>query len=65
MAQRYSKTDDQRGYDNWKRNVDLLVEQKLGIDTESLPDAPYWDWFQDGMTSKQAAARAIRHARNF
>lgn len=53
-----------RSFAEWQREVNsiLIVECGLGID--DLPDCCYADWYQDGVSPKSAAKRAIRHAKD-
>jgi hypothetical protein len=48
--------------DSWMTDVDLACGAMLGLSVYDLPDCPYADWFEDGLTAKQAARRAIRSA---
>lgn len=51
-------------FETWKKMVDLYIEIIVGLDSESLPDAPYYRWFEEGMSPKKAAVKAIGRARN-
>lgn len=46
----------------WMAAVDRAVEAKCGMSAYDLDDAPYADWFEDGVSVKSAASRAIRNA---
>lgn len=58
-----AQSDDQR-FHQWKRQVNRLVQSKVGLAADDLPDCPYRDWFDDRMSPKTAAAKAIRNARD-
>lgn len=44
----------------WFAKVDAAVAAKVGIGVLDLPDYPYRDWYDDGVTPAAAAARAVR-----
>lgn len=48
----------------WLETVDLAVWQLVGMSIDDLPDVPFADWHEDGVTPKRAAARAVRAARD-
>ncbi len=43
--------------------VDRVIQARFGVSADDLPDFCYRDSFEDGMTPRQAAAAAIRAAR--
>jgi len=49
-------------FEQWFRKVNIAVEKLCGMSVEDLPDCPYMDWFEDGMTPTSAARKAIRNA---
>lgn len=49
-------------FEAWMVKVNKLVSDRVGLTTDDLPDCPYADWHQDGMTPKGAASKAIRMA---
>lgn len=49
-------------FDEWKRMVDAFLCARIGLDSECLPDMPYYDWYADGVSAKNAASKAIRRA---
>ena len=53
---------DQRKFDEWKESVASIVERRTGMSLSDLPDCSYADWFQQGVTPKGAANRAIKEA---
>jgi hypothetical protein len=49
-------------FDEWLKAVDTIITAKLGLSRDDLPDCCYRDWYDDGVTPKTAAFRAIRNA---
>lgn len=49
-------------FEDWMSQVDRIVWQKAGVSVHDLPDVPYRDWYDDGVSPKGAASRAIRAA---
>jgi hypothetical protein len=49
-------------FDQWMDKVDRLVTAALGLSVHDLPDCCYRDWYDEGLTPRQAARRAIRNA---
>lgn len=47
-------------FSQWMKEVDAFIEEKLGMDSEELRDQPYDLWYEDGVSSKTAANRAIK-----
>ena len=54
--------DQKAAYDEFMQDVDYFIERRIGATSADLPDCPYWDWFDDGVSPKSAARRAIRYA---
>ena len=52
-------------FNDWMKEVDTCVSKSLGfgLGVYDLPDCPFYDWFDDGMTPKQAARKAIHIAK--
>lgn len=50
-------------FDAWMAKVNAILERKTGLDSNDLPDFCYLDAYEDGATPSQAAASAIRAAR--
>jgi hypothetical protein len=50
-------------FENWRTAVDREVGRRLGLGLDDLPDVCLMDWYEDGVTVKGAAGRAIRYAR--
>ena len=52
-------------FDAWMALVNQRLIAKCGMSSEDLPDAPYRDWFEDGMTTTEAVDRAVAWAESF
>jgi len=50
-------------FEVWMDAVEKAVQAKTGLSLSDLPDSNYRDWYEDGMTAKGAANKAIRSAR--
>jgi hypothetical protein len=49
----------------WKKLVDAAVAKKTGgLTCDDLPDCPYADWHDDGLTPNAAAGKAIKAAKD-
>jgi hypothetical protein len=54
-----------RSFEQWMADVDRCLEQKCGLTHEDLPDWGYYDAYDDGMTPKGAAIKAIKASDEF
>jgi len=52
-----------KSFTAWRAHVDIILEQTTGLDSNGLPDMPYFDWWSDGLTALQAAKRALKISR--
>ena len=43
----------------WMRQVDACISARLGVDSRDLTDMPYRDYFDDGLSAREAADEAI------
>ena len=48
-----------RNFNVWFDAVSKLV-RKSGFDVRDLPDQPYFDWFDDGLSPSRAAKRVLK-----
>ncbi len=48
-------------FEKWKQAVNAASELG-GLTTNDLPDCPYYDWYDSGMTPAEAASEAIKNA---
>lgn len=55
-------TKTEAGFLAWYKKVDRLLVAKWLLGVDDLPDCPYRDWYEDGVTPARAAARAIKLA---
>ncbi len=46
-------------FSEWMARVNKTLELRAGLTSEDLPDCPYRDWYQYGMTSHAAAAAVM------
>ena len=47
---------------DWLCKVNRAIEARYGLTTDDLPDCPYRDWFEDGMSPTTAARMALNNA---
>jgi hypothetical protein len=50
-------------YDEWMAEVNRIVGEKVGLSTDDLPDCCYRDWYDNGVSARAAASRAIKNAK--
>ena len=43
--------------------VDNALSQGIGLSSSDLPDCNYMEWYEDGVSPKQAAKRALKNAK--
>ena len=46
-------------YGQWIDAVNDYLCDKVGVTTDDLPDCCYADWYDDGMSPRQAAREAL------
>lgn len=49
-------------FEVWFAEVNKKLRAATGLDARDLPDCPYYDWYDDGVTPANAAKRALRSA---
>lgn len=49
-------------FEEWKVQVNHIVEGLAGLSCDDLPDVDYYSWYEEHLTPKAAARRAIRTA---
>lgn len=49
-------------YEEWLKKVDAEVVRRVGLSVHDLPDCPFRDWYDDKVSPKTAAGRAIKRA---
>jgi len=47
-------------FEQWMKSVDAILVNSIGISSADLPDCCYLDWYDDGISAKSAARRAVR-----
>ena len=52
-----------QSFQEWMNEVDAAVTRKTGLSVHDLPDCSFADWYEDDLSPKSAAARAIRAGR--
>lgn len=50
---------DQSAFDAWMKQVDSKMVGMSGLGASDLPDQPYADWFEDGMSASEAAQLSL------
>ena len=53
---------DHGTFDDWFAAVNRAVQAGIGLDVLDLPDQPFYDWYEDGITPKQAAILTVNNA---
>ena len=48
-------------FPEWMKRVDRAISARLGLGANDLADQPYADWWESGMTPKEAAEEAIQN----
>lgn len=46
-------------FDVWMAEVNVLVIRLIGVEVADVPDLPYADWFEDGVSVQRAANRVV------
>ena len=49
----------------WMKDVNRFILKETGVGADDLPDYCYRDDWEDGMTAKRVAKRAIKAAKEF
>jgi hypothetical protein len=47
-------------FDSWMAAVDRAVQARGGLSVHDLADQPFADWYEDGITPKQAATLTLQ-----
>lgn len=48
--------------ESWLQAIDAILLDRIGLTHMDLPDCCYADWYEDGVTPKGAASKAIKNA---
>jgi hypothetical protein len=49
-------------FDSWFAKVDANVSATVGLSVSDLPDCPFRDWFEDGISPSEAAEMTLEEA---
>jgi hypothetical protein len=49
-------------FEEWMAKVNSAVEHDSSMSASDLPDVPYREWYDDDMTPRAAARKAIKNA---
>ena len=49
-----------KSFDQWLQEVDDILERKLQLDHNEMADVNYKEWYENGVSPKTAATRAIK-----
>ena len=53
-----------KSFEQWIKEVDQIIGAKyFGLGHRDLPDVNYLDWYEDGISAKSAAAKAVKYAK--
>lgn len=58
----FGKAPDTAAFDAWMQKVNAVLEKRVGVGSDDLPDCCYSDWFEDGVSPARAAAKAVKAA---
>jgi len=50
-------------FEDWKREVDQEIKRRTTLISSDLPDWDYRRAYDEGLTAKRAAAKAIQYAK--
>lgn len=62
MSKQEVNVSEKQSFEEWMRKVDQAVQRITGLGVFDLPDVAYRDWYDDGVSVKSAASRAIKNA---
>lgn len=51
-----------KSFNEWMREVDSIIDNKIGLSSADLPDQAYMDMWENGKSAKSAAAKALKSA---
>lgn len=51
-------------FKQWMTKVNEIVEDKVGLDTMSLPDVAFYDWYEAEMTPREAVEQLAEELRD-
>jgi hypothetical protein len=51
-----------KSFETWMKEVDAAVKALCYLSVADLPDCPFYDWYEDGVSPKAAARRVVKNA---
>lgn len=54
--------EEDNAFAEWMAEVDEVIVETVGLTSSDLPDCLWRDWFESGMSHKDAAAQALEDA---
>jgi len=51
---------DDAEFIEWIGDVDRVIRRRIGVSHSDIADQPWRDWFDAGLTAREAAVDAIR-----
>jgi hypothetical protein len=48
--------------DNYIARIDRVVSATTGLSVHDLPDVPFYDWYEDEVSPKEAATMVLEEA---
>lgn len=49
----------ERTFEKWLSEVNAVIEKLCGLGYEDIADKPWWDWWEDGVSPREAAEEAL------
>lgn len=50
-------------FEDWMKSVNEWCHAFSGMDIHDLPDCPFADWFEAGVSARSAAKKALKNAK--
>jgi hypothetical protein len=57
-----AQDQSEAAFKKWMSEVDIAVAGRAFVSAYDLPDQPYRDWFEDGMSADEAAVAVLADA---
>ena len=54
----------EQSYASWKKEVDKEIQRRTGMSADDIDDWRYASDFDEGVSAKRSAARAIKNAKD-
>lgn len=49
-------------FEEWMQKIDKLYQRKLGVSVHDMPDEPWRDFYEDGITPEEIMELAVEGA---